>query len=124
MFIDTSAGLGSNQYWVQVLLNNCSGSDTIIITFKDNSSIPDLKNDLRLSVFPNPSHGYLNITFDKLDEDIDLLLYNASGKLLITKHIAKEENNISLNLNKLSKGNYFLKLIYLNQVIVEKILID
>lgn len=59
-----------------------------------------------ISVFPNPTTGQLNIVFPASNKDFSIHVFDASGRLLITKQISNA--NAIINLSNYANGTYFL----------------
>lgn len=136
----TSTALGHKKYFkLNVLSLNADGAfvagDEIIIRFRLNADeasrgwgwiVDDLRiqgeanaitnnigNEIKLSVFPNPTNGYVNIStdFGKKVNKLNISVLNASGQLV--KNRSFEQINglftYKLDLSELPKGYYFLK---------------
>ena len=78
-------------------------------------------------VYPNPFLNRVDVTLNvvKNEEKIDVALYAADGKLVVTKQaiLKRGNNNIELNnLAKFSVGVYFLKITREDGVITKKLL--
>jgi N-formylglutamate amidohydrolase len=67
-------------------------------------------NPLNITVFPNPAHKTLNITFDKLlERPVLIRLYNLQGQLMVEKTIETNNQQVRLDsINPLSNGVYIL----------------
>lgn len=61
-----------------------------------------------ISVFPNPSKGFINITNDGLDNKLVISLFDIQGRNLFKKEIF--ERNEILNLTSFSNGVYLLNI--------------
>ena len=80
------------------------------------ASINSLSNkDNGFSLFPNPNNGSFKIVIEKPINECIIEIYNSLGKNIYTKNILYGENNI--NVNELSKGLYYYKLIENNQTL-------
>jgi signal recognition particle GTPase len=73
-------------------------------------------------VYPNPTaYGLIKINLGKFnisniqEKRIQLLVYDAGGRLCINKVLV--DNITAINLNRLSKGVYFIKIISLDSSI-------
>jgi len=64
----------------------------------------DRLDDQELTLYPNPSMDYIQVTGLKSKENIDI--FNMEGRLLLSKYIEKNER---LNIASLQPGAYFLK---------------
>jgi hypothetical protein len=86
----------------------------IYFTVIDNSGIDEILGAGTVSVFPNPAKDKINVTFNAKDQtDLQISLNDLSGKqVLVNKYtLAKGENQLSVDVNGLSKGVYVLNLV-------------
>ncbi|MFK7807993.1 MAG: M4 family metallopeptidase [Saprospiraceae bacterium] len=70
------------------------------------------KNDLNLSVSPNPSNGLFILNYNNTStDDLQLQIIDVHGRTLMSEELTgiKGAGNHSLDLNNLSEGVYFLK---------------
>jgi len=100
---------GNNLMIVKIDKNNTFGfitlQDEIVIENITLSSESILNNEVKLSVYPNPTSNELRIVGTKFIEMI--LVYNLKGQLIM--QINNPENNI--DLTELNAGHYFLEFI-------------
>ncbi len=83
----------------------------------------DLK---KLKIFPNPSQGFLHIYFINANNNVLINIFDSLGrsiKQLDFKNVNFEFNKI-INLQGLSNGMYFIKIINGNSVSIKKIIVD
>lgn len=90
--------------------NNCT-TQSLSVIIRD-VSIVELEKGEVISVYPNPTNEKLNILFSDYLDNVQLELYDVSGKLHIQNKINSiEKNSIeTLNLNQLTNGIYTLKI--------------
>jgi hypothetical protein len=71
----------------------------------------DLGNK-KVLIYPNPTHGQLQIELQGFDKEIktNLFLYNLSGTLLTSKSITNSSEIIDLSTNPV--GMYILKIVW------------
>ncbi len=84
----------------------CGGVVTKTITVSACVGIHEINNSSHFKIYPNPANDYLIITYAK-DSDITFKLFDATGKLLITKQLNGRSNRI--DINTLAKGIYFIE---------------
>jgi hypothetical protein len=91
--------------------------------FFTTTNIADLI-DVELSIFPNPATNYIDVFIGgSLDSYSYLEIYDMQGRKLINVQVL--ENNLRLNLDKLEKGTYLLKLNSNNeQQIIKRFLLN
>lgn len=87
------------------------------IVFKDTQT----KNEV--TIYPNPTSDYLNITFEKpLSSNITVAFYSLKGRLILQKDI--ENQFCSIPVFTMAKGVYFLKTQNGNVITSQKIMIE
>lgn len=74
----------------------------------ENLSVRDNLNEIDISIFPNPSQDYLNISMNsEILEPHVVQIFNLNGKMVFNKSI-KNFHEIRLNINDLASGRYYL----------------
>ncbi len=98
-------------YFVTVQDNNgCLGSDTISVNVL--TSISDNHPDNAIEVYPNPTHGTLNIKSNNPSLRFSLQLTDVEGRVVLSD--SQTDNNSitgSYDVSALAKGIYFLRII-------------
>ncbi len=111
------AGLDDNStYSIEVVAvdqadNTSAKSEPISVTFGNSNSINQAEQKFSLSVYPNPSKKKLNINASRKMQTINLR--DITGKKIITLNC--DCQNINIDVSNLSKGIYFLKIIFADQ---------
>ncbi len=90
-------------------------SDTISLLTVGNI---EFDNDFEIKIFPNPTSRLLNISSTKNEQVFTLNLLDVSGKNIQT--IKSFGNNLTLNLNNLPNGVYFLQLELKDRMVTKK----
>ena len=80
----------------------------------------DLKDNLELNVFPNPTSGIITIDLGVVKQDIKATLTNGLGQVILTKNYTST-SFINLNIEA-PRGIYFLQLESDREVINKKII--
>ena len=82
---------------------------------------------LNLSVFPNPSNDQVSVVFDLLeDKVVEITLHDVLGKTVKTIHkqaFTNGNHSISIPVNDISKGIYFVKVNMKNIITTQKIIV-
>ncbi len=76
----------------------------------------------RVSIYPNPSNGILNISLPKETGKAKLSLYSLSGQLVFAQTLAKAENQ--LKIPRVLNGLYLVVVEAAGQVFTEKLLVE
>lgn len=74
-------------------------------------------NDQAFNIYPNPAYSIINVDGNKTIDNLSI--YNLKGQLLI----GKSSDLKTINVSKLSKGMYFLKITSGNAIISKKVMI-
>ena len=84
--------------------------DTVTIMV---DALKALKQALAFELYPNPNKGSFTLALNDLsDKRVDLLLYDAFGRVIYKENLAKMKRGIQhkINLEWLSTGTYLLRI--------------
>ncbi|MBP6531987.1 MAG: fibronectin type III domain-containing protein [Bacteroidia bacterium] len=79
------------------------------------------------TVYPNPTHGEVNVGFSSLkNETITVRIFDMVGKTILTNEIGVDQgdNKFSFDLANLTKGIYFVELNNSSERLVKKLIIE
>ena len=68
------------------------------------------KNEIYLNIYPNPSHDFLNINWNKPTKSTTIKIINTLGKEVMSTHIEEETYYTSLSIQNLKRGIYFVEI--------------
>lgn len=99
----------------EMIIETVSSSSNIITQGfqqpeQENVGIEETKNKLQVNLYPNPSKEFLNIDLSEKEFEITLIIYDASGKIIMEQLIPHWQRKVTLNLNSFSSGYYILNL--------------
>lgn len=110
----TVLGVGSFPYSVDVTgSNGCIGSDMITVTVDSCLSVDELANRFTIRVYPNPTAGELTIAVHDLQrKPIQLNITDLQGRTVVAEQYTNNSTDytVSLELGRLAKGTYLLRL--------------
>ena len=92
--------------------NNCKGDTVKLTVTLSSAGIEENKIFDKLNIYPNPTDGLLTIEFETAEKNVDLEVFDVSGKLVL-QSLSKHNGGLfqkSLDLSHLSEGNYFVKI--------------
>ena len=96
-----------------------SDNDINVKSAEEVSGVSNIINSsLGINVYPNPATEVLNIETSMVEKEATLIIYNINGQELINQQII--ENKVHIDISKLKKGIYFIKLITTNSAEVKK----
>jgi N-acetyl-anhydromuramyl-L-alanine amidase AmpD len=106
---------GNTYYWTVRLWSPSTGSSkyTPVRSFTINGTTSKMTfNTSDILLYPNPSTGTLNISFESNTEEAEVNIYDISGNTVFTKKYKTEKGTVTINedISKLKNGNYFLLL--------------
>jgi hypothetical protein len=73
------------------------------------TSVNDITTDYIVTLFPNPTAGYIQLEFKNLSENISIELNSIEGRLLFSNKINTPQN-LQIDLNKYAAGTYLLNI--------------
>jgi len=104
------------------ILNSGFGITKTIIALDQSSVITSLGDDFipnnPITIFPNPtSNNQTTILLDKMYEKAQLQVIDITGKIVKMENISSALKNVTLNLDGLNKGIYFVQIIHDNALV-------
>jgi hypothetical protein len=106
-FNPSIAGLGSfNIVYTYSDANGCSNKDTLIMTVTTCVGIDETNKVSLFSVYPNPTTSEINVTTDGNLIGSEYILYDNTGKTILTGKIRDKKTVI--RLSDFSQGVYLL----------------
>jgi hypothetical protein len=88
-----------------------------------NTSFYEIKNNLRVSIYPNPANDKLNIDFGKEAGYYSCSIINSIGLLVKNYPFENSQSIKTVDVKDLPKGVYFLKISSSNKQAIKKIFI-
>lgn len=115
-FVDNTT-LGQAKYYRlnQLGSDNRNQLSAIVFIKGDNTNTYTLN-----FVSPNPAQNFVNVNIaSTVKENVRLMVCDATGKNVFSQNatLISGNNNIQINVNKLSVGNYFIKISGTNQIV-------
>ena len=79
----------------------------------------------KVSVYPNPSNGIVNIDLQgALAQTASLEVYNAMGQLVVSKNYNEVSGKFEVNLSGNAAGVYTIKLIANGEVVTKRVVLQ
>lgn len=72
------------------------------------SIFENVKSNVKIIVFPNPSNGEFTISLNKFEEEFSVSIYNSIGQVI--NHQRLIESDTRINLSGFAQGIYFVKI--------------
>ncbi len=122
------SGLTAGEYEYSVTVTNkneCSNSDTIIISVNIPDAINNVFENRNISIYPNPTN---DVVYIKSDEDINseltISIFDDSGTLLVNKTFESilAIQGYKIDLSMLNEGIYLLKLNNSENIKIQKVI--
>ncbi|MCF8346486.1 MAG: T9SS type A sorting domain-containing protein [Bacteroidales bacterium] len=84
-------------------------TDPLPITISVPDAVNDLLTDASLSVYPNPSYGYLNVSLEKFNgEPVEVTMYNIRGKEVLRTRMTSAQS--SFDIVDFAPGTYVIRM--------------
>ena len=94
-------------------------TDPLPITISSDVGVNELLEEAALSVYPNPSYGYLNIELAGYNgETVDMMIYDLRGKQVRSGQITSASS--TLDLVDLKPGIYVMRMEHEGEAITRK----
>ena len=74
------------------------------------TGITDSRNNLDISIYPNPTHHLLNIDMKNIAGEKIIQLFNINGEIILQQKSSTNSDFIQLDVSYLPKANYFLQI--------------
>lgn len=112
-------------YWVDVTVSGCTKRDSINITFDPCTGI-DENGNTSVSLYPNPTNGYITIEFDGLTGKVLLSIHSLHGQIVYSEEFENVTGLMQkqLDLSTLSRGVYMIKIQNSGSHIIKKLIIE
>lgn len=97
-----------------LVLSSVNGCDSTVTLYLSVSSVPDTTQGLneykmnKINIYPNPTKENIVIDLSSIKENIDIYLYDASGKMVKSYDDIHGLQLFNINLSSLPSGTYYL----------------
>lgn len=75
-----------------------------------------------LKLFPNPTNGAIYLQSEHFSENVELIVYNIQGQVLISENKPSISNIIKVEVPQLNTGIYFVKIISGENSVIKRII--
>jgi hypothetical protein len=99
---------GDFKYWLQVKNDRCTFTDTVLVKVFEPVGIDNINPNNKLSVFPNPAKDYIVLNDEGNSAKSTFILYSTNGTVFNSGEFT---GSISLDINGLTQGIYFIQII-------------
>lgn len=99
----------------------------VVDDFKFNNTNTSVKNEIaknEVSVYPNPTSSYLNISINQNMKYSKINLININGQLIKSIQPSNNQYEYKIDVRELAKGIYFLKFINAEESISKRVVIN
>jgi hypothetical protein len=121
-------------YSIGYRVTDPSGNKSIVFNrtvnvnyWNDNTtSIDDVSLDNSINVYPNPSSGDVNISFDlPFNTEVSIAVYNMTGqKVVDLGTVETGAENVSINMNDQANGVYLIKLTTQGKSVTKQLILN
>lgn len=100
-------------------------TNTFQTEFTEESTLSNANfNDTAFSIFPNPTNDFISLNFaKKINNSLEINIYDIQGKPVYINTFKSIETLVRMDVSKLSKGMYFLKVNDSNSETIKKLII-
>lgn len=83
--------------------------------------VETVKNELEVSIYPNPFSENFKIMFSQSYDDVSVLIHNVAGQLIYNKSFSKD-SELSISLPSLSSQTYLITILADNKLFKAKLI--
>ncbi len=108
------------------VVGGVTGENIALVQNPGLTTIVEKPSNLNLSIYPNPTKGILNITFDTNVSNLqNIEIYNLVGQAAMSITIDSPQKSIYyIDISRLNKGIYFVNCNFANGKYIQKILLQ
>jgi len=104
----STLSLGVNVFTVTVVdANGCSNTDSVTMVVDGCATIDELEG-LSMSIYPNPSQGVFNYEMSEMNDEVNIIVTDLSGKIVLDRILNSTVGTI--DLSRFEDGVYILNI--------------
>ena len=120
-------GLGQNteyEFYAYAVTNTYPMTKGETLRFTTLSASDVDRADYRVVVYPNPADDFVTIALDGSTDGADVQIADMLGRVVGRYRIAAGESSISFDVSSLAAGNYLVRIVSDDRVVIEKLIIE
>ena len=120
-------GLGQNteyEFYAYAVTNTYPMTKGETLRFTTLAAVDVERVDYKVIVYPNPADDFVTIALDGCTDGADVQIADMLGRVVGRYRIAAGESGISLDVSSLAAGNYLVRIVSGDRVIIEKLIIE
>ena len=120
-------GLGQNteyEFYAYAVTNTYPMTKGETLRFTTFSASDVDRADYRVVVYPNPADDFVTIALDGSIDGADVQISDMLGRVVGRYRITAGESVISLDVSSLAAGNYLVRIVSGDRVVIEKLIIE
>ena len=121
------SGLGQNteyEFYAYAVTNTYPMTKGETLRFTTLSASDVDRADYRVVVYPNPADDFVTIALDGSTDGADVQISDMLGRVVGFYRIFVGESGISLDVSSFAAGNYLVRIVSGDRVIIEKLIIE
>ncbi|MBC6993210.1 T9SS type A sorting domain-containing protein [Neolewinella lacunae] len=88
------------------------------------SSTSEINKLIGVNIYPNPTNNFVDIEYSGLSSrPVKLNIYDNLGRMVLKLDNLQSNSNLRLNVSNFNKGQFFFQFIFVDGIMVEKVLI-
>lgn len=118
---DAITNFKGKKLWYRIKKQDKNGS----FTYSDIFTVA-IPSSATFTVYPNPAKNYIQLQFatNINNQKIDILIFDALGKIVKTQVVNTNSNNIFVDVNNLQNGTYIVKANIKGESYIQKIMVS
>ena len=120
-------GLGQNteyEFYAYAVTSTFPTTKGDTLRFTTLAAVDVERVDYKVIVYPNPADDFVTIALDGSTDGADVQIADMLGRVVGRYRIAAGESGISLDVSSLAAGNYLVRIVSGDRVVIEKLIIE
>ncbi len=120
-------GLGQNteyEFYAYAVTNTYPMTKGETLRFTTFSASDVDRADYRVVVYPNPADDFVTIALDGSTDGADVQISDILGRVVGRYRISAGESSISFDVSSFAAGNYLVRIVSGDRVVIEKLIIE
>lgn len=88
----------------------CSRTADVTVTVSGQIGVDENTENVSFQIFPNPSTGVINIGVGRVDATFSVEVFTVDGKRVFVGNYNADESLMTIDLSRIAKGIYYIKL--------------
>ena len=115
---------GQTYFFRAYITNEAGTAYGAVETFTLSGLNDAIANGLTATIYPNPANTQATLQINGLNQDAKIVISDIQGRILSQEEISASTTTYTINLNNMSSGVYYIRIITDNVVSTQKLIVE